>query len=299
VEKNKEKGNPSEAAPEAALFADLKRVILEELDESDRPAELNKAFHPLTDGLGLDSPRKPPQFPPVPSRERKTIPLMVPAVPEEPSEASETSEKAPPKPKLDYVTFSDLKSVAPPPIPAEEKESERKKFAQVMEPIQKEDTSALAQSEPPPLLPRVKGYRRMLAALMDQVFVLTFWLLAVAITLKTLTGSAFGLPEGVPSILESPLFLKFALMEFFTIWLCYFVISIGVLDTTFGMWVWGIRVNYRTGSRVPSFVRKMVRATLSFLFYAPVAPLLLLSIVGRRGRNLLDTLSGSSVYQVA
>lgn len=91
--------------------------------------------------------------------------------------------------------------------------------------------------------------------------------------------------------------MQFAVLEFATIWVAYAVFCMGVLDMTFGMWVWGIRVGYMTQSKRTWILRKFLRTLFTFVFYAPILPVIFLVFVGKRGRNLLDALSGTVVYQ--
>ncbi|MCB0406291.1 MAG: RDD family protein, partial [Bdellovibrionales bacterium] len=148
----------------------------------------------------------------------------------------------------------------------------------------------------PPPINSPSLVRRVLAGVIDQIFVFTLWLIAMTVTLKLLTGSFVG---GVASsaILEESKFVQFAILEFATIWVAYAVFCMGVLDMTFGMWVWGIRVGYMTQSKKTWILRKVLRTVFTFVFYAPILPVIFLVFVGKRGRNLLDALSGTVVYQ--
>jgi len=151
----------------------------------------------------------------------------------------------------------------------------------------------------PPQLPKPTFFRQMLSALIDEMFVFTLWAFSVVITLKFFTGSFIGLTAQPSSILQNPQFVHLAMLEFGAIWICYFAFCIGLLDMTFGMWVWGLRVGYRTESRFFAMIKKGIRIGLSVVIYLPILPLLLLSLVGKNRRNILDTLSGTNVYQAA
>lgn len=256
----REKLNPE--PPSAAIFADLRKLIDEELGEL-RKENLTRAFHPITDGLGLESPRKIEN----PFMEPES---EIPAIIER--QSKETAQ------------------VAPPNLPPDEKPSKPMALASVIA-----GNSSKENRKPiPPPLPKPSSLRRMLGALVDEVFVLSLWYLALFTTGKLL-AETMNLELGRGLVLQSPLFLKFAALEFAILWIFYFALCLGVLDMTFGMWVWGVRVAYGKagGSR---FFKKLRRILLSLFFYAPIIPLVLL-IFRRKGRNLLDVLSGTSLLK--
>jgi len=87
--------------------------------------------------------------------------------------------------------------------------------------------------------------------------------------------------------------LRFIALEFITLWLAYFAICLGAMDMTLGMWAWGLRVGYNQGSKG---LRKWLRIVFSLAFLAPIVPSILL-IFRYHGRNLLDGLSGTSLYR--
>jgi hypothetical protein len=62
---------------------------------------------------------------------------------------------------------------------------------------------------------------------------------------------------------------------------------------TFGMWVWGLRVNYGDHRR---FWKKLARVVSGLFFYPAIVPTVLLAI-RRDGRHLIDGLTQSSVYR--
>lgn len=157
-------------------------------------------------------------------------------------------------------------------------------------PVQKTKPMAL-----PPKLPTVSGFRRLLAMLVDQLFVLTLWAMAIVITSNALNGFQSGFSIDIMKDFANPVFQRFAIMEFSALWIAYFAVSLGVLDLTFGMWVWGLRVSYGDPEDAQYWMRRMMRVIWSFLFFAPVLPAILLAI-RRRGRNLLDVLSGTNLY---
>ncbi|MEZ4752304.1 MAG: RDD family protein [Bdellovibrionota bacterium] len=248
-----------------AGFTELKKVIEEELGHADRWDDYSNAFSPLTDGLGLESPKK------------KEVPVS----------AAPAGRQEPPRAPIEQVHRVQKK------FEALSRNVEKKAPPMAAEPI----AAAVPPSEllPPPInSPSL--VRRVLAGVIDQIFVFTLWLIAMSVTLKLLTGSFVG---GVASsaILEESRFLQFAVLEFATIWVAYAVFCMGVLDMTFGMWVWGIRVGYMTQSKRTWILRKVLRTIFTFVFYAPILPVIFLVFVGKRGRNLLDALSGTVVYQ--
>ncbi|MBI4402781.1 MAG: RDD family protein [Deltaproteobacteria bacterium] len=281
-------GSPESVA--LGAFRELKNLITEELGDADYSGQ---AFSPLTDGLGLESPRKKE----VPKVEQSAVTEPVQAFPK--PLAVETVQA-----KGSVPTQQDAKKVPPSedPVPVSPPEAKVVKpavakcgLASVIEPP-KCSSDGEKQPVAPPPVPRPSIIKRILAAIVDEFFVLTLLLLALSITMKLLSGavpSAAVLKEN--SIVRNPEFLRFAVLEFTTLWLVYFSFCFGVLDMTFGMWVWGFRVGY--GSDDSSrFSKKTLRALWSFLFYAPMLPLAFL-IFQRKGKNLLDGLSGTSVYQ--
>lgn len=138
-------------------------------------------------------------------------------------------------------------------------------------------------SKPPPV-PSAGTFRRGFAGIFDLIFLVALSTLIIFISSRV-TGKA--------AELTSSAFLKFALLEYATIAFCYFAIGIGILDVTLGMWVWGLRVAYGQDGKV---LKKIARVFLSLVFFGPVVPSLLL-IVRINGKNLLDALSGTSLYR--
>lgn len=278
------------------VISELKKIIEEELGELDKWDDYAQAFQPLTDGLGLESPRKketvfspPPaaQAAPAPSASEEKL-EQVKRIQEKVLEIRARVDKDADQPE--QVVLSPESAAVPPAT-----------FAAVMqEPPAKEATplevpEALRILPPPGKSPSI--FRRTCAALIDQAFVLTLLAIALLITLKIQTGTFTGEGTAFETMLEEPKFIRYAVLEFTAIWLAYLMFCIGVLDMTFGMWVWGIRVGYMTKSKRTWVVRKVLRTVLSFVFYAPVLPLVFLMIAGKRGRTLLEALSGTMVYQ--
>ncbi len=151
------------------------------------------------------------------------------------------------------------------------------------------------RSVKPPPLPSPSAVRRLFASLMDQMFVLTFFTFALVLTANLMDGFSTGFSLKVFQNFSNPAFVRLATLEFAVLWVLYFGIGVGVLDATFGMWVWGVRVSYGPKGDSGYALRKAMRVFWSVLFFAPVVPMFLLAIK-RRGRNLLDTLSGSNLY---
>lgn len=150
---------------------------------------------------------------------------------------------------------------------------------------------------PPPPMPDAGAGRRLLAAVLDQAFILTLWGITLTITSAVLGG---GIPtsfEGLAAGLrKEPVFWRFAILSFATLWLTHFAIGLGLVDRTFGMWVWGLKVRAFGNTDDSSFFRRLSRIVLSFFFYAPVAPALLL-MPRYKGRNLLDWMTGTALYR--
>ena len=230
MEHSKDKTN----SPEADLFAELRKTIELELGESGKTARIDQAFQPLTDGLGLESPPKDRIFEQlkVPEVERQSPPEL-------PAESQPVVEEVTPDKPLDFVTFEEVNAKkTPPQLSERHRESqEMSRFLRRVERLKDNEGSGAAigtASEAPPLpttadvFPKVSWMRRVMAAMMDELFVLTLWLFSVAITLKIMTG-AFVSPE-LTAILESTAFLKFVAIEFATLWVCYFLVTVGVLD---------------------------------------------------------------------
>jgi uncharacterized RDD family membrane protein YckC len=132
---------------------------------------------------------------------------------------------------------------------------------------------------------------------MDEMFVLTVFAVAIVVMSNFLTGFSSGFSVKVFKSFTNPLFARFAMLQFAVLWAGYFAIGAGLFNATFGMWVWGMRISY--GPADESYpLRKLMRIFWSVVFFAPIAPLLLL-IPRRNGRNILDALSGSNLYMAS
>ncbi|MBI1861464.1 MAG: RDD family protein [Deltaproteobacteria bacterium] len=282
----------------ADLLRELQNLIAEELGQS--PSQ--HTFEPLTDGLGLTSPRKADVSTPLPPiTQDMRAPLF-----DDPAELTPPPPPTPRAPipsrpieKMFTVPLPRME-VKPPPQPIAPAPTPKIEPESAPQPEPRKLTLPLPSEAPPQKVarrePAPPGFaRRFLAFVIDQVFVWTVWLFAVIVTLKALMGQVGQSPLTVPSTgsFQDPIFLRFALMEFATIWLAYLAIGVGVVDMTFGMWVWGLRLRYFGDDEV-RFAKKALRVVMSFLFFAPIFPSLLL-IFRRKGRNLLDLISGTGL----
>jgi hypothetical protein len=240
----------------------------------------------VTPGLGLESPPKkvaPTPAPPKPAKAdlEKVADVVPPRRPPLAAFDFEKLDKPPtqnriPKIKDETTLASVMESPMPTPTVFEEVVPERTRIVT------------------PPPLPEVSPLRRVLAVVMDEMFVLTLFAVGLVITANLLSGFSSGFSIEVLKGFSNPLFFRFALLQFAVLWAGYFAISIGLFNTTFGMWVWGMRISF--GSPDESYpLRKLMRIFWSVVFFAPILPLVLL-IYRRKGKNLLDVLSGSNLY---
>ncbi len=252
-------------SPNPRAFADLKKLVEEELGQSEQWDNFEAVFQPVTEGLGLESPAKAIQAA---------------------QEAEEAREELKKEHQVARIQQKAAALHARVEVPDES----------VEEILSDKDVPPQLEILPPPgRSPSI--WRRVFAGIIDQAFVGTLWLIAMVITLKVMTGSFVGSAETQGVLIGEERFLQFAVLEFAAVWLAYLIFCIGLLDMTFGMWVWGIRVGYMTKSRSNWILKKFLRTAFTFIFYAPVLPLVLLIFKGKRQRNLLDTLSGTVVYQ--
>lgn len=242
------------------------QAFLGDLLQEEGQATTAGNLKPLTDGLGLESPKRPQ--PPVEAKPAPTQPTLKKPV----------ERKMPPRPIV-----TPAPKVTPPPIP-------RAELARVMD-----APEVLEVKKTPPPLPTVSLVKRAASLFLDQVFVQTLWVIALVITSNIFTGFETGLSAEVFQSLSKPLFFRFAVLEFATLWLAYLAISLGIFNMTFGMWVWGIRISYGNQQDENYGMRKLMRILWSFIFYAPLVPSVLLAFRNRE-RNLLDILSGSNLY---
>jgi uncharacterized RDD family membrane protein YckC len=270
VQKNDDNLNSNSGSKEMDLVSllELREFIATELDPIGSHNQLDRALKPLTDGLGLDSP-------------------MI--------SSTKPAPEAPPRSAIAPQVYEEP-APTPPPVPTAPRE---KVLADI---ISSESANEVVYSDdqlepvpPPPLPGQATFFRRMMAGLLDEVFAISLFLIAFGVTLRTLNNGAGITLESIRSV-ESSILIQFAILEYSMIWLAYFTIGVGVLDSTFGMWVWGLRLNYPQERLGGVILRKGLRIVFSLLFFAPIAPVLLLAFRSK-GRNLLDLLSGMTVYR--
>lgn len=286
---NKEISSPTGPQDLASLL-ELRDLIANELDPAAATDNSQRIFRPLTDGLGLESPKKKEAEKPAAA----AAPAAKKATPPPPVEVRPPVKVTPPPlqatPKTDFPL--------PPPMPTQRPGIAG--LASVIESsgISSSDaggTSVLAKDETPPPMPTATWGRRFLAGLIDQIFVLTLFCVALILTLRMFAGTnALMAVDG--GVFQNPVFVRFAILEYATVWLAYFAIGVGILDMTFGMWVWSLRLRMSEDQSTSKFIKKGFRVFLSFFFFAPLFPVIFLSI-HRKGRNLLDYLSGTSLYR--
>jgi uncharacterized RDD family membrane protein YckC len=256
-------------------FEGFKEFLGQELGGTKSPRRVTAA----TRGLGLESP---------PTRKKETVSHG-------PSSLVETLPPSTPEPQLPpkqsrLATVMDTPPLenepAPAPMPAHV-------------PQRKVTTAELVAPEAPittpPPLPRPGPIRRLLATVIDEMFVLTLFAVVLVATANAMTGFTAGFSTQVFENFKNPAFVRIATLEFAVLWIGYFAISVGLLDSSFGMWVWGLRVSFGDRKDENFTLRRLMRVFWSVVFFAPVISLVLLAI-RRRGRNILDTLSGTSLY---
>ncbi len=256
---------------------ELQAFLKDELGESEE-ALISRAFTPITDGLGLESPKRPdPLF-------HEKVEKVV-------------AEPPPPK-KLEVPptwvdkqiqNFLDSDSVAKEeaPVAFEPKP--------VIEEAPKTLQNTLAAAPPPlPTPPDASLLKRAAAIAIDQVFVLTLFSLALVITSNAMNGFSSGFSFKILQSFSQPTFLRLAIIEFAVIWLGYLGICVFSMNTTFGMWVWGLRISFGDKMSENYSMRKIMRVVWSFIFCAPILPMFLL-FIRKQGKNIIDILSGSTV----
>jgi hypothetical protein len=256
------------ASGELTTLVDLQAFLMEELGAGDGKAnDIARAFTPLTDGLGIHSTGKP-----MGASRAGASSFVAPSV----SNVTEfhtiqplDSERKATRPSAQLFIDEGLEAL----------------------PSESESSSDIGIVPPPVPLPTLFG--RFLSGFVDQCFVLMVFLLALAITSNALSGNGADFGARFLRQLGSPAFLRSAAMEFGMIWLAYLTLSIAILETTFGMWVWGLRFNFGTSGR---FWKKLARITLGMFVYPFIAPTLLL-LFQKRGYNLVDGITQSSVYK--
>lgn len=273
---------------------DLQEFLQDEFTDAGE-ALLSRAFTPITSGLGLESPQKPES-----QLIEKPFPFEPPAIAEKPKESSTLVEK-----QIQNFLDSDSlppqkeKKIAEPvlmrtEIP-EEKAPDILSVKSASEAAPKNLYSTL-QSIPPPLPEKtpVPLFRRAAAIIIDQVFVLTLFSLALVLTSNAMAGFSVGFSTKIFRDFSNPLFIRFAVLEFVTLWLGYLAVCLFAMNTTFGMWIWGLKISFGDKNSENYSMRKLMRVVWSFIFCAPVITMLLL-FIRKQGKNVIDILSGSSV----
>jgi uncharacterized RDD family membrane protein YckC len=239
--------------------------------ESENEKKID-GIRPITQGLGLESPKKQESTPASPAIQ-KNIPSG--------GGPREASRVATPKPA--YRPSSELKAT-----PA----TARVEASQVLSnpgPIPE------APKVMPPPLPTVPFMRRTLSFFVDQVLVGALWILGLTVTSNFFTGFETGISLSVFGTLSEPFLFRLAVIQLAVFWIGYLAIGLGVFNRTFGMWVWGIRISYGNEQDENYHLRKLMRIIWSFVFYVSVIPSLVLAY-RKNNKNLIDILSGSNLY---
>lgn len=275
---------------ELGAIIELQQMIAEELEDSQNEGPFSRAFMPLTNGLGLESPKKGEV--PVGKIEANLDELV--GGPElEPQSVWDStrrkvqSELQPIEEKTPAAKISRSIPVLETPVPSVQ---EKSVLRNAIEPER--------MGVRPPPVPRPAVWRRGFAAFVDVLFVLGCFAAALLIIANLMTNSKSYFSLNALTNIRQPVFVRYALMAYSTLWFSYFALGLGILDMTVGMWVWGLRVGYseRNGEIDAKGLKKMIRIILSLFFFAPIFPILLLAI-RIRGKNIVDGLSGTQVYR--
>lgn len=276
-----------------ASLLELQNFLSEDL--FDESSSHQRAFLPLTEGLGLASPRA--LTPKIDHEEKDEIDWVVKPVSNETSAKSvDVPPPLPDSPKLEPFKIS-VKSMRKGTRPPKEHLFNENRLADVIETIPNNKTYETENknlSEPPPL-PRPAMFKRLFAGIIDQVFVLFIWTGFIVVTSNLMNGFSTGFSIEIISDFALPKFQRIAILEFAAAWLGYLGFSLLVFKRTFGMWVWSLGVSYGDSVDENYLLRKAMRIFWTFIFSAPVVPSLLLA-VRKNGRNVLDILSGTNVY---
>lgn len=299
-----EKKEPSLFPEESGLMSlvDLQKFLADELSEIDGESHFGRAFRPLTDGLGIGAPpppKKPAAQPPMPRRQPPARPVTEPRRPVRmpAPDVHKIFEGFEEDPRVTPAPFTAPVRREPPPEPFLRPDPSAPLPRATPAPTPDSAAEAAVPKVQPPVLPQASFFRRLLAGILDQAFVLGVLSLVLLITSAVLSKEGGVLGKGLLANLNHPAYLRFAFLGFATIWMGYLVLGVGVLDLTFGMWVWGLRINYAAEGESPT-LRKLMRILASFLLEALLIPAPLLGI-RVNGRNLIDTLSGSYLYRTS
>lgn len=244
-------------------LVDLQKFLAEELTEgAQKGVDFTRAFTPLTDGLGIHGSAKP-----------------------QPTGAQKAGAPAyvPPAPRV-----TEFRSVQP--LVEKKKSSARMIVDSDYEGQMAAQAyaSEFEMTSPPPPVPLPGAGRRFFAGVVDQCFVFAATLLTLAITSNAMADSHRFLNG-----FSNPAFVRSAMLEYAMIWLGYLVLSLGVLEMTFGMWVWGLRVSYGDVGRG---WKKVARIVMGMFIYPWIAPAVLL-LFQKDGQHLIDAFSQSQVYR--
>lgn len=270
----------------SAIFADLKHFLETEFQEVDKHVE--DPFRPLTEGLGLESPRLRPELEDKLPRKQEGTPSILDSSVDESIQLDDsgaisgTSSLLHNKKKMTLPQEPTQK----PSMPAQVEKAKEGGLAAVVGDVK----------VPPPLPAQasVSLGRRVLAGFLDQLFVFSLWTVSLVITLKIITGSFVGIGGETPIVIRDSDFIQFALVQYLAIWTCYSILCLALLDMTFGMWIWGIKVDF-SSSRGNLILRKFGRAFLNIFFQAPIVPTVLLLFRAKSGKNILDFMTGTRV----
>ena len=240
-------------------LVDLQKFLADEVAQGAQTGvDLSRAFTPLTDGLGIHHTG--------------------------PTGATRAGQPSYVPPGVDAVTeFRSPTPVSNPPATRRVIVDDSVGIAPAYE----------AYVEPPPPVPAATLGRRLLAGLVDQCFVLTAWLLALAITSNAMNSGNGDISAKFLKEFSNPAFVRAAWMEFGMIWFTYLTLSLGILEMTFGMWVWGLRVNFGETGR---FWKKLARVVMGMFFYPAIVPSALL-LFRKDGRNLIDAVTQTETYR--
>ena len=302
--KNRSK-SPQATQVESHVLNELQEFLSEELIEQG--TSYRRAFIPLTEGLGLESPLN--LTPKIKINEEITEPS--PKSEPKPSVAEITLTETSVSKHLSYEWDNSNKKSATPWLKPEKTIENR--LAEVMDPPPlSEKTQAIeaqstihklevlsasdhkTHSQPPPL-PRPSIFTRLLAGIIDHVFVLLIWTALIVFTSNLMNYFKTGFSVQILTDFGQPKFQRIAILEFAAAWFGYLGFSLLIARRTFGMWVWSIGVSYGDKIEENYTMRKAMRIFWTFLFSAPIIPSILL-VINRNGRNILDILSGTNVY---
>jgi len=298
LDDNSSKDNIEFLEEEKALanLEELKNFLSTELNELGEFSK--KAFTPITDGLGLESPlrektKKEPEIKEVIHEEKTRLgDFMFSQGPQVASEnifVSQPIEEAINKPEERIASVK--------PATVREPSSSIKPELKELIDLKKDEISLNERKEKPekfhkiPPIPLPSKIKRFFAGLVDQIFI--YFLFA------TLIFSGFLVFNKI-EITNISIFigLRILLGSFFALWFSYYIICIGILNMTFGMWVWDLKINYGSTLQKGIVIRKILRIFFSLIFVVPVitSVLLLFTI---KGKNLIDFLSGSGLHRTS